>query len=101
MQNAKPVSTPFASHFKLSKEMCPKIQEEMDYMSKVPYASVVESLMYAMVYTRPDIAHVVGVVSRYTKNLGKEHWMAVKWIIRYLRGTTNQALCFGGSNISL
>ena len=57
--------------------------------------------MYAMVYTRPDIAHVVGVVSRYMKNLGKEHWMIVKWILRYLRGTKNQALCFGGSNIAL
>ena len=54
-----------------------------------------------MVYTRPDIAHAVGVVSRYMKNPGKEHWMAVKWILRYLRGTTNQALCFGGLNISL
>ena len=27
--------------------------------------------------------------------------MAVKWILRYLKGTTDQALCFGGSNISL
>ena len=61
MHNAKPVSTPFASHFKLSKEMFPKTQEDMDYMSKVPYASTVGSLMYAMVYTSPDIAHAVGV----------------------------------------
>ena len=38
MHNAKLVSTPFASHFKLSKEMYPKTQEDMDYMSKVPYA---------------------------------------------------------------
>jgi hypothetical protein len=75
--------------------------KEMDYMSKVPYASAVGSLMYAMVCTRPDIAHAVGVVSRYMNNPGKEHWMAVKWILRYLRGTTNQALCFGGSNIAL
>ena len=67
----------------------------MDYMSKVPYASSVGSLMYAMVCIRPDIAHVVGVVSRYMNNPGKEHWMAVKWILRYLRGTTNQALCLG------
>jgi len=70
-------------------------------MSKVPYASIVGSLMYAMVCTRPDIAHAVGVVSRYMNNPRKEHWMAVKWILRYLKGTTNQALCFGGSNISL
>jgi len=27
--------------------------------------------------------------------------MAMKWILRYLRGTTNQALCFDGSNIAL
>ena len=101
MHNAKPVSTPFASYFKLSKEMCPKTQEDMDYMSKVPYASPIGSLMYAMVYTRPDIAHAVGVVSRYMNNPGKEHWMAVKWILRYLKGTTNQALCFGGSNFAL
>ena len=101
MQNAKPVSIPLASHFKLSKEVCPKTQEEMDYMSKVPYASAVGSLMYAMVCTRPDIAHVVGIVSRYMNKPGKENWMAVKWILRYLRGTKNQALCFGGLNIAL
>ena len=47
MQNAKLVSIPLASHFKLSKEVCPKTQEEMAYMSKVPYATVVGSLMYA------------------------------------------------------
>jgi len=68
MQNAKPSSAPLASHFKLSKGMCPKTQEDMDYMSKVPYASVVGSLMYAMFCTRPNISHVVGVVIRYMNN---------------------------------
>jgi hypothetical protein len=86
-----------ASHFKLTKEMCPKTQEEIEYMSRVPYSLAVGSLMYAMVCTRPDIAHAVGVVSRYMNNPGKEHWEAVKWILRYLRGTANHALCFGGS----
>eukprot|EP00253_Pinus_taeda_P002155 PITA_02155 len=71
MHNAKPVSTPFASHFKLSKETCPKTHEGMEYMSKVPYASAVGSLMYAMFCTRPNIAHAVGVVSRYMNNPGK------------------------------
>jgi hypothetical protein len=101
MQDAKLVSTPLANHFKLTKEMCPKTQEKIDYMSKVPYSSTVGSLMYVMVCTRPDIAHAVGVVRRYMNNLGKEHWKEVKWILRYLRGTTTQALCFGGSNIVL
>jgi hypothetical protein len=70
-------------------------------MSRVPYSSVVGSLMYAMVCTRPDIAHAVGVVRRYMKNLGKEHWEAIKWILKYLRGTVTHALCFGGPNTFL
>jgi hypothetical protein len=78
--------------------MCPKTQEEIKYMSKVPYSLAVGSLMYAMVCTRPDIAHAVGVVSGYMNNPGKEHCEAVKWILRYLIGTTTHALCFGGSD---
>ena len=65
-------------------------------MSRVPYSSVVDRLMYEMVCTRPDIAHVVGVVRRYMNNPGKEHWEAVKWILRYLRGTSTDALCLAG-----
>ena len=73
MQNAKPVSTPLTNHFKLSKEMCPKTQEDIEYMSKVPYSLVVGSLVYAMVCKRLDIAHAVGIVSRHMNNSGKEH----------------------------
>jgi len=58
--------------------VCPKAQEEIAYMSKVPYASVVGILMYAMVCTRPDISHAMRVVSRYMNNPGKENWMAMK-----------------------
>ena len=65
MNEAKPVSTPLGSHFKLSKDQSPKIEEERDHMSKVPYASAIGSLMYVMVCTRPNITHAVGVVSRF------------------------------------
>ncbi|KAI4346140.1 hypothetical protein L6164_013215 [Bauhinia variegata] len=95
MGNAKPVGTPLAGHFKLSKKQCLTGKIGREEMEKVPYAFVVGSLMYAMVCTRPDIAHAVGVVSRYLSNPGKEHWQAVKWILRYLRGTFRFCLCFG------
>ena len=101
MEHAKAVSTPLPGHLKLTKEMCPTTKVEEDNMSKVPYASAVGSLMYAMVCTRPDIAHAVGVVSRYMSHPGIEHWNAVKWILRYLRGTSNKCLHFGGSNTDL
>ncbi|CAH9088439.1 unnamed protein product [Cuscuta epithymum] len=101
MKQAKPVSTPLASHFNLSKRACPTTEKEKASMSNIPYSSVVGSLMYAMVCTRPDIAHSVGLVSRYLSNPGKVHWDAVKWIFRYLRGTSKLCLCYGGGKLVL
>ncbi|KAJ4728518.1 Retrovirus-related Pol polyprotein from transposon TNT 1-94 [Melia azedarach] len=95
MSNAKVVSTPLATHFRLSIKQSPTTDKEKKDMEKVPYASAVGSLMYAMVCTRPDIAHAVGVVSRFLSNPRREHWNAVKWIMRYLRGTSNFKLTFG------
>ena len=65
-------------------------------MPRVPYASEVGSLMYAMVCTRPEIAHAVGVLSRYISKLGKEHWIAVKRVFRYLCGTAYYAIYYQG-----
>jgi hypothetical protein len=94
MENVNPVSTPLANHFRLSTSQCPKTVEEIEDMSKVPYASAVGCLMYAMVCTRPDLAHAVSVVSKYMANPGKQHWDAVKWIFRYLKGTTDYGITF-------
>ena len=86
MNKAKPVNVPLVSHFKLSSSLCPSSVEENDYMSRVPYVNKVGCLMYAMVCTRPDISHAIGVVSKYRENPRKEHWNVVKWVLRYLRG---------------
>ena len=73
IRKAKTISSPHASHFKLTSKQCPTSEKENEEMSKVPYSSVVGSLMYVMVCTRPDIAHALGFVSLFLFNLGKEH----------------------------
>ena len=95
MHKAKPVSTPLVGHFKLSSKQSPTSEKEKEEMKNTLHASAVGSLMYAMVCTTPDIAHAVGVVSRFLSNPGKEHWAADKWILRYLRGNSKRCLCFG------
>ncbi|CAN0866868.1 Retrovirus-related Pol polyprotein from transposon TNT 1-94, partial [Linum grandiflorum] len=107
MDGAKAVSCPLANHFQLSTKQCPSTNAEKTEMDRIPYASAVGSLMYAMVCTRPDIAHAVGVVSRFLSNPGKEHWAAVKWILRYLRGdidtrrsTSGYLITFSGGAVS-
>ncbi|KAE8727661.1 hypothetical protein F3Y22_tig00005406pilonHSYRG00056 [Hibiscus syriacus] len=52
---------PLPINFKLSSSMSPSSEEERMEMSRVPYASAVGSLMFAMICTRPDIAQAVGV----------------------------------------
>ena len=101
MKNSKPVSILLAGHFKLSKRLWPSTEKENGEMSIIPDSSAIGSLMYAMVCTRPDISHAIGVVSRFLANPGKAHWEAVKWIFRYLKGTSKVCLSFGGSEPSL
>lgn len=67
----------------------------------VPYSSIDGSLMYAMICTQPNIAYVFGLMSRFLLNLSNNHWDVVKWILRYLRGSSKIWLCFGSSNLVL
>jgi hypothetical protein len=92
MQECKPVKVHIPVGVKLSMDHCPKTHEEEEHMSHVPYASAFGSLMYAMVPTRPDIAHAMGVLSRYMSKPGKEHWTIVKRVFRYLRGAASYGL---------
>lgn len=97
MTSSKSIVTPLASHFKLSCSQCPSTDEERSEMTKVPYANVVGCMMYAMVLTRLDLAHALSVVSRFMATLRKEHWKAVKWVLRYLKGTQEYGLVYGKS----
>ncbi|KAH9782991.1 hypothetical protein KPL71_009148 [Citrus sinensis] len=98
MVNSKPVTTLVAAHFKLSKQHAPEEEADIDHMRRISYSSAVGSIMYAMVCTRPDVAYGIGLVSRFMGNPGKEHWEAVKWLLRYLRGTEGHEVMFGQVN---
>ena len=63
-------------------------------MTHMPYASTVDSLMYAMVCTRPDLSQAVSMISRYMHDPGRGHWEAVKWVLRYIKGTIDIGLVF-------
>ena len=95
MQNSKKGLLPYRYGIHLSKEQCPKTPQEVEDMRNIPYASAVGSLMYAMLCTRPDICYSVGMVSRYQSNPGRDHWTAVKNILKYLRRTKDYMLMYG------
>ena len=101
MENSKRGSLPFRHGIHLSKEQSPKTPEQKERMSRIPYASAVGSLMYAMLCTKPDICYAVGVVSRYQSDPGEEHWIAVKHILKYLRRTRDYMLVYSSGSFFL
>ena len=52
---------------------------------------LVGALMYLAVATRPDLAHSVGVLARFSANPGPAHWAALKHLCRYVQGTKCEA----------
>ena len=70
LQDNKPMDTFVDKSLSLSRDMCPKTPEEKEKMSKVPYASVVGSLMYVMMCTHPDICYAIGLVNCYQLDSG-------------------------------
>ncbi|WVZ05356.1 hypothetical protein V8G54_018702 [Vigna mungo] len=94
MTESKMASTPVGQHLKLTKEQCPKTEEERKKMESVPFSNGIGSIMYGMVCTRPDVAHGVSVLSQFMVNPGPTHWEALKWMLRYIRGSLGTGLSF-------
>ena len=92
LADANTVSTPADCNVKLVKD--DHVSETTD---QVEYQSMVGSLLYIAVGTRPDIAQAVGAVSKFCSNPTEAHKTAVKRIFRYLKKTTNLAVLPSGS----
>ncbi|WKA02171.1 hypothetical protein VitviT2T_020389 [Vitis vinifera] len=94
MNNCSPSVSPIVKGDRFNLNQCPKNDLEREQMKNIPYASAVESLMYAQVCTRPDIAFAVGMLGRYQSNPGIDHWKAAKKVMRYLQGTKDYKLMY-------
>ena len=92
MLESKAVTTPIGAHFKLQSVRDEDANKEAEFMKDIPYASCVGSVMYSMVNTRPDLAYGIGLISRFMSKPAKEHWQTTKWLLRYIRGTTDLKL---------
>ena len=72
MKNFKKNFLPLRYGINLSKMMCPTTSEKIQRMSRISFTSVIGSLMYAMLCTRPDTILAMSVTSRYQSDPGEE-----------------------------
>lgn len=94
INDCNPVKSPTDVNQRLTKEMAFDSSGNAYDMANIPYQEAIGSLLYLVQCTRPDIAHAVGVVSRFNQQHGPAHWAAVKRIFKYLKGTKDYKLVY-------
>jgi len=87
MADCKPCATPMEERLKLSKH------STAAKVDATRYRSIVGGLRY-LTHTRTDVAFAVGYVSRFMEDPREDHWMAVKRLLRYVKGSLDQAIIF-------
>ena len=85
MEDSRPVGTPMSTGHKLSKN------DDSKEVDQTMYRSMIQKLQY-VIHTRPHIVLVVGMVARFLENPRENHMMAIKRIMRYLKGTKDYDL---------
>ena len=93
MADSKPVTT--------SLEQGKKHEKQPDGSEPVrakEYQAIIGCLTYATVAMRPDLSAAVGALSEFMSNPGPEHWIGVKRILQYIKGTIDYGLKFKASN---
>jgi hypothetical protein len=96
MQNFKKENMPVTQGVTLRKSQCVTSRKDIEIMKDVSYASAISSIMYAMVYTRPDIVYGLSMTSHHQAYAGPAHWTAIKNILKYLNRTKDKFLVYGG-----
>ena len=93
MDDCKPVTTPLEVGTKFE-----KLSEDEEPLNLREYQSAIGSLIYASIGTRPDISAAVGMLSQHTSKPGKDHWIGVKRVFRYIKGTLDYGLIYSAKD---
>lgn len=89
MSDCKSVKIPMDVNTKLK-----SISEETDTLKGIPYQEIIGCLLYISQITRPDISFVINLLSKYNQKPEMSHWLALKRVMRYLKGTEEYRLSY-------
>jgi hypothetical protein len=92
MLNCKPMATPMVTNLKKLSVS----SSDSDEIDPTLYRQLIGSLMY-LVNTRPDIFYAVSALSQFMSQPRQTHWIVVKHVLRYLRGTIGHGLRYTSS----
>ncbi len=94
LEKANAVATPMRESVILQA----RTEGETSTAGRERYQGMIGSIMFSMVETRPDVAFATSVASRFAKNPGHQHTEFVKTILRYLKGSRDRGITYGGQD---
>ena len=89
-ENCKPISVPLPIGYNLRSNP----DKEANATLQSQYQSVIGSLLYIMLKTRPDIAYSIIKMLQFSANPTKEHLQKALYIVCYLSSTMDLCICY-------
>lgn len=89
MSDCNPVNSPCDTSVKLV-----STENENNILRNIPYQEAIGSLLYLSQGTRPDICFIVNKLSSFNNKPEQQHWLALKKVLRYIKGTKDYQLIF-------
>ena len=96
MTDCNPAPTPIALGTPLTKQQAPLTGEDCQFMANKPYREILGSIMYAQIATQPDLSYAISTLSKFVSNPGRPHWIALMRVLRYIKGTLDFKITYGG-----
>src|SRR5258705_3686880 len=87
LYDCNPVTYPLHKNHQIDKAATTNANNTDSEVNIKLYQQMVGSLMYTVIGTRPDIAFTVTRLSQFLTKPTKNHFGAIKYIFRYLKGT--------------
>ena len=94
LDHIPPCTTPLPVGISLDSNMSPKTASERKSMGDKPYRSILGTVMWGQLATRPDLAFSVSLLARFQSNPGIEHWNALMHVVGYIKGTMDYGLTY-------
>ena len=94
LENITPRNTPLPTGIILDNNMSPKTESERKEMKDKPYRSILGSIMWGQLATRPDLSFAVSLLARFQANPGLEHWAALLHVMGYVKNTLDFGLTY-------
>ena len=94
LENVVPRNVPLPTSIILDSNMSPKTDSERKEMEGKPYCSILGSVMWGQLATRPDLSFSVSLLARFQANPGIEHWNTLLHVIGYIKNTVDYGLTY-------